>query len=151
MITDRTQADVDKAKKIRTEKVQTLKELTDSEIIILERGMLTINTLNRIEEKQNELKNLINGLGYWNTSTTSKTDWTNTDIFTEAELRRITDNENILRKAFFTYKNTPETPNISFHYEDINSLEKILVDLDIMINDVKSNFRECGSCNCGEE
>lgn len=150
MITDRTQTDVDNALKIRNERVKTFQTLSDDDVNILERGTLTINTLNRIEEKQAELKNLINELGYWNTNINTKTDLTYTDIFTEADFQRIVDNENILREAFFTYKNTPKTPNISFHYEDINSLEKILVDLDVMINDVKSRYRRCGTFRCGE-
>lgn len=151
MIFDRTKTDIDNAKKIRNEKVKLFKDLTEDDITTLERGMLTINTLNRIEQKQAELKNLFNDMGYWNTPIESENDWTYTDIFTEADFRRIIDNENILRNAFFTYKNTPNTPDISFHYEDINSLEKILVDLDVMINDVKSNYHECGNFECGEE
>lgn len=151
LITNRTQSDVDEAVEIRDKKVKTFQILTDSDVSTLERGMLTMNTLNRIAQKQDELKKLINGLGYWNTPTENKTDWTYTDIFTEGEFQMIIDNENILRNAFFTYKDTPNTPNISFHYEDINSLEKILVDLDVMINDVKSNYRECGNYYCGGE
>lgn len=151
MIIDRTQADVDGALKIRDDKVKSFQALTDDEVTTLERGMFTINTLNRIEEKQTELKNLINGLGYWNTNITSKTDWVHTDFFTNSDFQRILDNENMLKNAFFIYKDTPDTPNISFHYDDINALEQILVDLDVMINDIKSNYRECGNFNCGEE
>ena len=58
MIFDRTAADVEEAIRIRKEKVQKMQDLTEEEINILERGTLTINTLNRIEEKQEELKNL---------------------------------------------------------------------------------------------
>lgn len=151
MITDRTQEDVDSAVRIRTNKVKTFISLTEEEQTTLERGMITINTLNRIEEKQAELKNLLNTIGYWNINITNKTDWSDNDIFYEEDFRRILDNENILKKAFFVYKNTPETPDISFGYEDINSIEKILYDLDVMLNDVKSHYRECGNFECGEE
>lgn len=151
MITDRTQTDVDNALKIREEKVKTFQTLTDDEITTFERGTFTINTINRIEEKQAELRNLINSVGYWNTPIENKTDWTHVDVFTGADFQRIIDNENMLRNAFFVYKDTPGTPNISFYFEDINSLEKILEDLGVMINDVKSNYRQCGNFNCGEE
>lgn len=152
MIIDRIQADVDQAVKIRNEKVKTFQSLTESEITTLERGLLTTNTINRIEEKQAELKNLLNELGYYDTQITNKT-WgaTEDEFFYEEDFQRIIDNENILRNAFFLYNDTPNTPNISYHYEDINSLEKILVDLDVMINDVKSNYRECGNFTCGED
>ena len=124
--------------------------MTESEIATLERGTLTINTLNRIENKQEELKNLFNDMGYWSTPITNKT-WGENDIFNVDEFQRILDHTNILRQAFFVYKATPNTPPISYHWNGINALEKILYDLDVMINDVKSNYRECGTFYCGEE
>lgn len=150
MITDRTQSDVDTAILLRREKVQTFQELTESEIATLEKGTLTINTLNRIESKQEELKNIFNDMGYWNTPITNK-EWGENDIFNVNEFQRIIDNTNVLRQAFFVYKGTPNTPPVSYHYNDINALEKILYDLDVMINDVKSHYRECGTFECGEE
>ena len=149
MIFDRTQNDVDTAVVLRREKVQTFQELSESEIATLEKGMLTINTLNRIETKQEELKNLFNDMGYWNTPITNKT-WGENDIFNVDEFSRILDNTNVLRRAFFVYKDTPNTPPISYYWNDINALEKILFDLDVMINDVKSNYRECGTFESGE-
>ena len=150
MIFNRTQDDVDKGIRLRREKVQTFQELTDSEIETLEKATMTINTLNRIEGKQEELKNLFNDMGYWNTPTVNKV-WNNTQIFNATEFQRILNNTNILREAFFAYKNTPSTPPVSYHFEDINSLEKILFDLDVMINDVKSRYRQCGTFQSGEE
>lgn len=150
MIFDRTQNDVDTAMLIRNTKVKKFEALTESDINYLERGTITINTLNRIENKQEELKNLFNDMGYWNTTITNKT-WGENDIFNADEFQRILDNTNVLRQAFFVYKATPNTPPISYYWQDINALEKILYDLDVMINDVKSNYRECGTFYCGEE
>lgn len=149
MIYDRTRADVDAALSIRSDCVQKGTELTAKQIEQLERGTITINTLNRIENKQKSLKSLFNDMGYWNTPTTNK-EWQYTDIFDEVNFQRIIDNLNILRNAFFVFKNTPKIPPVSYHYEDINSLEKILFDLDVMINDVKSRYRRCGTFRCGE-
>ena len=149
MIFDRTQNDVDTAILLRDTKVKKFETLTESEIATLEKGTLTINTLNRIENKQDELKNLFNEIGYLNTPTTNKT-WGENDIFNADEFQRIVDNTNILRQAFFVYKATPNTPPISYYWDDINALEKILYDLDVMINDVKSNYRECGTFESGE-
>lgn len=149
MITNRTQEDVKQAITIRTEKIQKGLEVTKDEIDILEKGFITINTLNRIESKQEEIKNLINNMGYWDTPITNKF-WTETQIFNAAEFQRILDNANVLRQAFNVYKNTPNTPPISYNWQDINALEKILYDLDVMINDVKSHYRECGTFESGE-
>lgn len=150
MIFDRTQNDVDSAVSLRNSKVKKFEELTESEIAIIEKGTMTYNTLNRIETKQEELKNLFNDIGYWNTPITNKA-WGENDIFNVDEFQRILDNTNVLRNAFFVYKATPNTPPVSYHYNDINALEKILYDLDVMINDVKSNYRECGKFECVEE
>lgn len=147
MITNRTQYDIDTAIDIIKEKVQKFEELTESDIESLERGTITINTLNRIENKQEELKNLFNEMGYWNTDITNKL-WDYTQVFNVDEFRRILDNTNVLREAFFVYSHTPNTPPISYHYNDINALEKILNDLDVMINNIKSNYKICGVAIC---
>ena len=149
MITNRTQYDVDTAILIRNTKVKKFEELTANDINYLERGTITHNTLNRIEAKQEELKNLFNDMGYWNTPITNKV-WSENDIFSVDEFQRILDNTNVLRQAFFVYEGTPNTPSVSYHWQDINSLEKILYDLDVMINDVKSHYRECGTFESGE-
>lgn len=149
MITNRTQYDVDTAISIIKDKVKKFQELTESDINYLERGILTINTLNRIENKQDELKNLFNEIGYWSTPITNKV-WGEKDIFNVDEFQRIIDNTNTLRNAFFVYKDTPNTPPISYHWQDINALEKILYDLDVMISNVKADYRYCGEFECGE-
>lgn len=149
MIFDRTQNDVDTAILLRDTKVKKFETLTESEIATLEKGMLTINTLNRIETKQRRIKKSFYAMGYWNTPIINKT-WGENDIFNADEFQRILDNTNVLRQAFFVYKDTPNTPPISYYWDDINALEKILYDLDVMINDVKSHYRECGTFESGE-
>jgi hypothetical protein len=151
MIFDRTQSDVDTAIILRREKVQKFQELTESEIETLEKGTLTINTLNRIENKQEELKNLFNDMGYWNTLVSTR-QWAYADIFEGTQFDRILNNLEILIKAFFIYKNTPNVPDNNYRkYQTINDVEKILFDLDVMINDIKSHYRECGNYECEEE
>ena len=148
MIFDRTQQDVDNAIRIRAEKVQTGLSLSEKEIEILERGTMTINTINRIEEAQDALKNIFNDMGYWNTPTSNK-HWNGDEIFTKEDFERIVKNLGVLKNAFFVFANTPETPKARYDYESLNAIEKILNDLDLMINDVKSHYRECGTFECG--
>lgn len=149
MIYDRTQADVDAAIVLRETKIKTFQSLTASEIETLERGTLTINTLNRIETKQKELQELLNGIGYWNTNIINK-EWNETQVFDETEFNRVVNNVNVLRDAFFAYTDTPAQPKAVYHFDSINSLEKILYDLGEMIDDVKEFYNECGNFQCGE-
>lgn len=148
MIFNRTEEDVKKAIEIRENKIKTFSTLSDAEKAIIERGALLVSTLNRIEQKQAELKNLLNGIGYYNIVVSTKT-WQEGAEFTIADIKRIINNEKSLVSAFFVYNDTPSTPESFLHYNDTNAVEKILEDLDVMINDVKSNYRECGNYNCG--
>ena len=150
MITDRTLQDVENAILIRNKKVKTFQSLTEEDINVLEKGLVTIVTLNRVEQKQAELKNLLNSIGYWNTPIINK-EWSYEQIFDDKELERLFNNNEILKKAFYVYSNTPDTPQPSYFWDDWNSIEKILVDTESMINQVKNGYKYCASIECGEE
>ena len=149
MIFDRTKNDVDAAIEIRDKKVKAFAELTEEDVAILERGMMTVNTINRIEQKQSQLKEIINGMGYWNTDISNK-NWGYEGIFDVTEFQRVLENTEKLRSAFIVYYQTPKVPKVSYHYEDINAIEKILYDVSSMADEIKSNYNECGNFICGE-
>ena len=147
MIFDRSQEDIDTAIRLRNEKVKEFETLTSEEINTLERGTITINTLNRIENKQTELANLFSQLSI-NVNIKNK-NWEQTQIFNETEFQRILDNLNELVKSFYVYSNTPNVPKISYHFEDINAIEKILFDLEELHNKALKSFVYCGTLYCG--
>ncbi len=147
MIYDRTLQDVENAKQIRLQKIQNFLSLTDDEIVIVQRGFVTYETINRIESKQDEIKERFKELGYY-CDFESKT-WTDEDFFSQKDLNRICENTKILRQAFFVYNTTPENPMAKYYFEEFNKLEKILVDLSDMIADMVSRYRRCGTFNCG--
>lgn len=147
MIFDRTQNDVDTAILLRDTKVKNFETLTESEIATLEKGTLTINTLNRIENKQQAIKVLFDNIAI-NVDIQNKV-WDGTEIFDKANFERILKNLNILVENFCVYKNTPSVPSISYHFEDINSIEKILFDLEELYNKALKSFIYCGISYCG--
>ena len=138
MIFDRTQNDVDTAIRLRDTKVKNFKALTESEVATLEKGMLTINTLNRIEGKISELNSLLETLGYVPLNITVK-NWGYTDIFSTDEFNRIVGNVGMLRAAIPMMKDTPDTPLSEYYFSNINDLEKILYDIDFLLNNSKRN------------
>lgn len=148
MITDRTQQDVEQAILIR-EKLAGGQQITSDEVITLQRGTITIDTLNRIEEKQHELMLLLADELYLNIHITNKA-WGYNDIFTLSEFERILHNLDVLRQNFYVYSTTPATPNAEYHYTNINDIEKILVDIELILDDIKSKYRECGTFECEE-
>ena len=150
MIYDRTAEDIENAKAVRV-RLQSGEELTEDDVIVLERGCMTVNTINRINDKQTELKNQLNDMGYWDTGISVMNVWETKHVFRENHFKQLIDNANILRNAFFVYSSTPSTPSVSYHYTNVNALEKILFDLGEMICDVKNHYRICGDFECGEE
>ena len=148
MITDRTQLDVNKAKSIIEQKVKKFIELTSEEENTLERGTVTINAINRIENKQAEIMQALNDMGYWNVSITNKK-WSLGDAFKQADLERIAANNIALRSAFYAFKDSPVNAIAKYHYSEFNRLEKILLDIFANIEYTISRYRRCGNFNCG--
>lgn len=149
MIFDRKKSDVNTAKNLILSKVQKGASLTADETAILEKGTLTINTLNRIENKHSELATLLSNVGYYSEPITTKT-WNYSGLFTSDEFDRIINNTEILRKSALVYESTPNTPFPDYYYENINAIEKILYDIESMVEEIKSLFLECGTFECGE-
>lgn len=148
MIFDRTASDAEKAIKIREEKVKKGENLTDNEIEILSRGFVGVDTLNRICEKQAELRRLFNDMGYYNTNIVEK-QWSEQDLFLKRDMEIISKNNDILKQAYFVFSTTPANGRPIAHYEEFNKIEKILYDLSEMVDDMKSYFKECGDLECG--
>lgn len=148
MIFDRTLSDVTQAVEIREKKVKGGQELTESDIEILSRGFLTVETLNRISQKQSEIKEILNTMGYYNTPVVVKT-WGLGDYFLKSDLENIVKNNEILRKAYYVFATTPKEAVARAHFEELNKIEKTLFDLGEMADDMMSRFRLCGTFNCG--
>lgn len=148
MIYDRTQQDVDEAKEIVKSKVNTFSELTEDDVLILERGRMTLNTLNRIEGKTQELRAILIDMGYYMPILTIK-EWIAGELFTDKEFQRILKNIGILKKAFYVYEDTPNVPEPLYHFQNVNDMEKILYDLERFANELKSKYKICGQYICG--
>ena len=159
MIFDRTQNDVDTARILRNEKVKfdpitmqpiNLDELTPTELETLNKGTFNYTDLNRIENKAAELKALFDDIGYFAGSVNTKA-WEHSQIFGIEDFERILANLDVLRRAYYIYKETPDIPRARYHFQNINDIEKILFDLETMYEDMKGYVRECGTFECGEE
>lgn len=143
MIIDRTHNDVLKS----IELAQRGGVFSEKEIETLERGMVTINTLNRIEEKQKEIADLISEMGY-PVSIENKT-WKQQDVFFFEDLKRIVSNVEKLRISFFALNETPANPRAEYHYREFNLIEKVLLDIQNNAVFAEENYKICGSAECG--
>lgn len=149
MIYNRTAQDYENAKIIRDTRVKTFdfleNPLTQAEIDTLERGMLTKSALNRIENKQAELKALLNAAGYWDTPITNKT-WTGNDWCYREDWARIIHNASVLKQAYYSML---PVPPYALSYNNLNWLEYLLYQLSQTIDAMKNSYKRCGTIKCG--
>lgn len=166
MITDRTLEDVEAAKKIIREKIQPVfpssPDLTSEDKRLLKRGVCSADMLNRIENKQKEIADMLNLYAYL-ISIQNKTDWKDEnfyiahpeatcqgEIFDYNAHTRLLANLDKLKQAFFVYPTTPQTPDYLYNYVNANAVEKILVDIESLIKNMQKSFRRCNTFRCGQ-
>ena len=148
LIIDRKSADVERAKKARA-KLAHGEELLSTEKLDLERGLYTINTLNRVEGKIRELDENLRSQGYYAGISSTK-EWTASDIFTQADHSRILDNIKKIKNALVFYRTMSTVPTYMFGWREANNIEIILRDTAVKYEDMVSRIRECGTFYCGE-
>ena len=156
MIYDRTQFDVSQAQIIRKSlqaKLNALDQgfdvvLSSSDIEKLERGTCTVNMINRINNKQREVADLLNSVGFNIQITTEN--YTTENIFKKTQHDLLINNNKTLRNAISVFDTTPQNPTYIYRYNNANSIEKILVDLEDLINKMKHAFIHCGTRSSGQ-
>ena len=136
MITDRTLSDV------------TNVDINSSTV---SKGAYNYTDLNRVESKVKELNDLLVTYNYMSALTT-KLDWSMTDKFNVNDGTRYLNNVKAIRQALATYETTPETPSTmaNLTYEQANDIEKILVDIEVLLISMENWFVYSGVANSGQ-
>lgn len=139
MITDRTLEDVEYAKANPTS-TEDLK------------GAYNNTDLNRVEEKVEEIYNILKEYSYDAKITEIKKDWAKSDFFNPSDGVRYLNNLRKLVGSYVVMDSTPEVPQTmeSLTYEDANNIEKILVDIETLIYGMEQLFIYSGVANSGQ-
>lgn len=145
MITNRTTVDVKDAIILRKRGAP----FSSAEQNTLERGMVTINTLNRVERKQTDVRLRLAGMGYYSQALTNKT-WRLGEYFKESDLSRLIDNDKRLKDAFYIKAGTQQSMRPEYSIATFNALEKWLADMEDIANYIDDNCMECDTFWCGE-
>ncbi len=160
LIYDRTESDETASAAIR-KSYQTLGNwsgLTDAERAQLERGTLTYNTLNRVEAAVKLLAAALTSAGYPVEVTpvlkggkSEDREWQEGDIVRRAQWATYLDNVQRLRDAYYTLAETGQLPKPEdkLGYVGANTIEKVLADIDLLIDCMKSSYRRCGTFRAG--
>lgn len=114
------------------------------------KGFYNVADLNRVEGMTRYIADLLTAYGYPVTITT-KTDWVITDFPTATEMGRYLNN---VKYCVQQYNSVPGvTLPISMDrldYIGANNIEKMLVGIEELIEEMISHFRLCNTFKCGE-
>lgn len=154
MITDRTQADVDRVIELKNKILDGgYSSLTNAERKEYEAGMrgaYNYSDLNRVGQACQTLYYLFTEAGYAMSGfTTPKTDWTVSDVPTASQLASYLANMEIIKRAAHRSQIIPATMD-RLGYEDANNIEKLLVQADEYISIIMSNWAYSGEFETGE-
>lgn len=146
LIYDRTAQDVETA---RTQRGTTLTPL---------KGCYNISDFNRVELAVKTLAATLTAAGYPVEITpvlkggkAEDREWQEGDIVRRAQWMTYLDNVQRLRDAYYTLAETGElpAPGDKLGYEDANNIEKILADIDLLLGEMTSSYRRCGTFRAG--
>ena len=154
-IYDRKQSDVDLLKTLKNKINQLYWEsltVLEKENWFIGKGAIKYTDLNRIENNSLYLKEQLEQYGYLATVDV-KLDWEMTDFLKLEDINRIKQNVINLIDGYYSL---PWSPVISLvpttlDFEQVNEIEKMLFDLDYILNNMIDGFRYCGTFVCGQE
>lgn len=114
------------------------------------KGYYNISDLNRVESWCKYLAELLTSYGY-TVSINTKTNWSIADFTYAEEMERIRSNVSKIKQAYCTYSLTPAVPDTlnRIDIEKANAIEKVLFDIDELMNKMVAEFRKSGTFNCG--
>ena len=113
-----------------------------------EKGFYNATDLNRVEEWCEYLANTLTSYSYPVTIKVKK-DWHISDFPNEVEVERIRRNVNALKQAYYSFTQIPE--NLEYMtWKKANSIEKILNEIDTLINNMIASFYYSGEIYAGE-
>lgn len=152
LITDRTNADVQRWKELHDKGWDAMTATEQTEWLNGMKGAYKHTDLNRVESAVEALQERLIKLGRLDTPLTVKTDWTRTGYPTSADMNRYFGNVEALRVAVGVNLNVPSAPTIQerFNYDKANNLEKILVAVDTWVSGAESAINYSGEIYAGE-
>ena len=106
------------------------------------------NDYNRIETWCEYLAATLKNYNY-GVSIVVKTNWNRKNFPSESEMERIRQNVNRLKQAYFSFTQIPE--NLDYMtIEKANDIERILFEIDKILEVMENNFIYCGVAGCGQ-
>ena len=153
-ITDRTQHDVLRWRQLRD---KGLAKMTAAELAEwfsgTMRGAYNVSDLNRVGLALNVIRDRLAATGYVSPNAyNAKADWETGDTFTASDVAYYLAAVKTVREAVTQYKTTPPAPTDSgaLDYVEANNIERILLDVNHIIDNLTAAFFFLGDVQSGE-
>lgn len=155
LITDRTAEDFKRWEYLRNKGFADMTAAEQSEWLAGNmKGAYHNKDLNRVGEALNYLRDRLNDAGYitHQTDFTAKTNWSVLSVPTAADLTYYLKCVSSIREAITLFANTPPAPidTGALNIEEANNIEKILIDVETLINNMLAARFYCGDIYAGE-
>lgn len=117
-----------------------------------DRSFYNATDLNRVESQTHYVETLLQLYSYFNSQLNCKQDWEISDFPTESEMRRYLNNIKELMDVYYLKTSTPQLPTDmdDLTIYEANDIEKILYDMQILIENMVSQFNYSGELFSGE-
>lgn len=149
LITNRTQADVERVRELAAKGFAAMTAAERAEWLAGMKGAYNASDMNRVGTALNYLAGRLASICGKSIAWTAKTDWAVTDIITAsqaAEYRRQIQN---IRDALTYPAGTPDAPQLGrLTYTDANNIERILKLCEDLIVNIAKSFRHTGAAEC---
>lgn len=151
LITDRSAADLARWLELRNKGYDNMTDAERAEWGAGMKGAYNYTDLNRVGEAMNYIRDKLVAANYM-CDVVSKTDWTEKDIPSPADLIAYLDKVACIRETLAQLPTTPNTPEYTggLTYQEANNIERILIDVDLLINNMLAARYFCGDLYCGE-
>ena len=151
LITDRTMADVEYAKRLHSKDLSGMTAAELAEWSAGLKGWYDYRDLNRVGEAIIYVRDRLKAVGEV-VAVEPKIDWTLNDLPTRSAITEYLNNIEKLRNVLTVPANTPETPvsGVMLNYEEANDIERILEYLEILIDKIEQAYLYSGEIYAGE-
>lgn len=149
LITDRTEADVERARGLAAKGFSAMTTDERAEWLTGMKGAYNASDLNRVGTALNYLVARLDTICGRSITWTAKTDWAVTDIATASQAAEYRQQVQDIRDALAYPAGTPDAPELNrLTYTGANDIERILVLCEELIVNVAKSFRHTGAAEC---
>lgn len=149
LVTDRTQADVERVKALAAKGFSAMTADERAEWLAGMKGAYNASDMNRVGTALNYLAGRLGPICGKSITWTAKTDWAVTDIITASQAEAYRKQVQSIRDALAYPGGTPDAPGLDrLTYTGANDIERILTICEELIVNVAKSFRYTGAAEC---